>query len=853
MPEVDQFPITLATGSAGTDFGISTASNNTGDFSYIGAPSWSNGSSGKVHIYYSNSYAMAYLSDVSRKLPDGTPFAASGDGFGACVDTDLSGDILVVSSHSNVHAWSSSSSDTSNIYIYKRTVLDWTAYTSNVIVHPSGSSVKGFGLSISIASENPGLLCVGSPYENKVYVYDIIASPTLLYTDVPIWSGTDSNGNDWSAARNNGNNSSRPNGGSVFENYANVVSQNASTISPVRLDPTYDQYGFSVSMTPDGWAFAASAPGTQSNVYVGKGLSYSVNSDITDDIKDSEGNWNYQSGYVKVVYAPADWNTVSDAYSVPYALGDQDLLNGDINRYELSKFSAFGYSIAISGFLTSEPFLDSSGNEADITMPTIRLAVGVPGESGVRAFRYSYIHNRFVPIGDLILGDPGSGTKISMTYNGNRIASGSDYNFTKEETGPHQTSKVYQIYDFNGSFWSHYDPYDSISSNIGFTTSMSYDGLFIINSGRTNDKGHVHGGKDQFGYEAVEFLKLGRTIKVVGNTTIGGDISARDFVVGGGKYTTYPNYSGQVIFSDTPGADTGSNALIRNWNYKNDNVTSSTFNNQNNYTSSELLIHKGGEYPDKLKAWGREPDRIRVQGRSIVLDTTYSDDVNPSNTHPKFVLDTFGKIGVNLPELQPESLTLRGGFGPYKENIKARLDVNGRTAIRNKLDIDYGNKSNVTIGKQTLVHYDTRDINCLKGIYLQDSGPREVYRSNLTSVSCNYKSSERGIYINESGNIKGVINTDIGNNTAVSFWFMMENEHSTYNNKTLFYIGNTNTNVQEQIIACEIYYTSSTDHGIRLHFINENSRKLEFKYTLVSKKWHHIYFEREGTLQINNL
>ena len=57
-------------------------------------------------------------------------------------------------------------------------------------------------------------------------------------------------------------------------------------------------------------------------------------------------------------------------------------------------------------------------------MPTIRLAVGVPGESGVRAFRYSYIHNRFVPIGDLILGDPGSGTKISMTYNGNRIASG---------------------------------------------------------------------------------------------------------------------------------------------------------------------------------------------------------------------------------------------------------------------------------------------------------------------------------------------------------------------------------------------------------------------------------------------
>lgn len=816
MPEVDQFPITIATGSSGTDFGISTAANNTGDFSYIGAPSWStNGANGKVHIYYSNSNAMAELTTISG--PGGN------SGFGACVDTDLSGDILVVSSHSNVYAWPSRGT-MSSIYIYKRTALDWSTYTSNVIVgSPGGSSIKGFGLSISIATENPGLLCVGSPYENKVYVYDIIASPVLLYTDQP---GTETNGNS-----------------SVYQNWANVVSQNASTISPVRLNPTYDQYGFSVSMTPDGWAFAAGAPGTQSDTYVGKGLGYSVNSGVTDDIKDSEGNWNYQSGYVKVVYSPADWN--GTGFNAPYAIGYQTLLHGDINRYELSKFSAFGYSVAISGFLTSEPFL-VGGSETDITMPTIRLAVGVPGESGVRAFRYSYLQDTFVPIGDLILGAPGSGTKISMTYNGNRIASGSDYNFTKV-TGTHQTSKVYQIYDFNGSFWSHYDPYDNIYANVltGFTTSMSQDGLFIINSGRTNEDGHIHGGN-------AEFLKLGRSIKVVGNTTIGGDISARDFVVGGGKYTTYPNYSGQVIFSDTPGTDTGSNALIRNWNYKNDNVTSTTFNNQNNFTSSELLIHKGGEYPDKLNAWGREPDRIRVQGRSIVLDTTYSDDVNPSNTHPKFVLDTFGKIGVNLPELQPESLTFRDGFGPYKENIKARLDVNGRTAIRNKLDINYSLKSNVTIGKQTLVHYDTRDINCLKGIYLQDSGPREVYRSNLTNTSCTYDGSNKSVYINDGAQIKGVINSDIGDNTAVSFWFMIDNEHSTYHNKTVFYIGNTNS-TEEQIIACEIYYTSSSDHGLRLHFINNNAYKLDFKYTFLSKKWYHIYFQREGILNINNL
>ena len=173
MPEVDQFPITIAMGSSGTDFGISTAANNTGDFSYIGAPSWStNGANGKVHIYYSNSNAMAELTTISG--PGGN------SGFGACVDTDLSGDILVVSSHSNVYAWPSRGT-MSSIYIYKRTSLDWSSKTSNVIVgSPGGSSIKGFGLSISIATENPGLLCVGSPYENKVYVYDITASPVLL-------------------------------------------------------------------------------------------------------------------------------------------------------------------------------------------------------------------------------------------------------------------------------------------------------------------------------------------------------------------------------------------------------------------------------------------------------------------------------------------------------------------------------------------------------------------------------------------------------------------------------------------------------------------------------------------------
>ena len=81
---------------------------------------------------------------------------------------------------------------------------------------------------------------------------------------------------------------------------------------------------------------------------------------------------------------------------------------------------------------------------------------------------------------------------------------------------------------------------------------------------------------------------------------------------------------------------------------------------------------------------------------------------------------------------------------------------------------------------------------------------------------------------------------------------MIDNEHITYHNKTVFYIGNTNS-TEEQIIACEIYYANQSDHGLRLHFINDNAYNLDFKYTFLSKKWYHIYFQREGILNINNL
>ena len=217
-------------------------------------------------------------------------------------------------------------------------------------------------------------------------------------------------------------------------------------------------------------------------------------------------------------------------------------------------------------------------------------------------------------------------------------------------------------------------------------------------------------------------------------------------------------------------------------------------------------------------------------------------------------MDTFGKIGINIPELQPDSLLIRDGFGPYKENIKARLDVNGTTTIRNKLDVNYRLKSNVTIGKQTIAFYDTRDLNCVDANYVNDAGPRKYNNNKLVIKNCTYDTSNFGISINSvivagevlESSLTGTLN-ELGRNKAISFWLMLKNEQSTYPDNLIFYIGDT-VNDGQQIIALRLFYNSSTDKGLRLDLNIDFEAHSPYKFfcTFQPNKWHHIYFELEG-------
>jgi hypothetical protein len=793
----------------GDNFGDSVAIS--GDYAIVGAYAEDpdgNSNAGAAYIYTRNGTTWSQQQKI--QAGDG----ADSDNFGCSVS--LSGDYAIVGARfedpGNPELLNAGSA-----YIFKLIGDTWTQQTK--LVADDKQPSDNFGVSVSIIGDYAIVGANGDDsYTGAAYIFKRIGDTWTQQTKLVAGDPEQGDYFGWSVAI--GGDYAIVGAQYKYNDVPEIPDAGSAYIyifkgiySPVQLIPQYNQYGFSVSMSGDGTTFIAGAPGTQSNVYNGYGVGYT--SPGLDDISNRDNYYNYQSGFARIVYSEgADWaNTTTK-------IGDQTLLVGDKNRFEVDKYSAFGYSTC-------------TNSDGSI------VAVGIPGDSGFAAFSYNILNDTWERAGDITLSDLGMGTTISMTYNGNRVCVGSSFEFTKyfgNSSG--ERKKLYQIYDYNELYWSAYNPFDEIFSESGFTTSMSKNGLFILNSGNMSDDGIIKGGVN------AEVVRLATTVKILGNTTVGGNLAVKNIIVGGGIKKTFPDYSGEIIFSDTPG-DATFQPIIRNWNFKNDNIGGRVFNNSNTYTSSELLIHKGGEYPDKLGAWGREPDRIRLQSRSIVLDTSYTDDTDDTQTHPKFVLDTFGKIGINLPELQPDSLLIRDGFGPYKENIKARLDVNGTTTIRNKLDVNYRLKSNVTIGKQTIAFYDTRDLNCVDTNYLYDAGPREINNNKLTITNCTYDTGNFGISINSGGSLTGTLN-ELGRNKAISFWLMLTNEQSTYPNNLIFYIGDTVIDDGFEIVALSLFYNSDTDKGIALHLIKRSDSILKFQKVFEPNKWHHIYFEIEG-------
>ena len=97
-------------------------------------------------------------------------------------------------------------------------------------------------------------------------------------------------------------------------------------------------------------------------------------------------------------------------------------------------------------------------------------------------------------------------------------------------------------------------------------------------------------------------MKIPPTVKTMGNTSVGGTVSCKDIVIGGGVVST-DKHSGMIVFSDTTG-DEDKIAKILNRKYDGLNASND---------GSELLFMKNGD------STGNKPDRIRIYGNQVVL------------------------------------------------------------------------------------------------------------------------------------------------------------------------------------------------------------------------------------------
>jgi hypothetical protein len=199
-------------------------------------------------------------------------------------------------------------------------------------------------------------------------------------------------------------------------------------------------------------------------------------------------------------------------------------------------------------------------------------------------------------LGDTINHSNGAGNFVRLTYNGRRLlASLEQAPFENSATRP----KTFQIYDFNDLFWSvlEYIEGEFVDDTYGYPTSMSLEGTRLVLSGKNDTTtGFITGmGKSKI-------MKIPPTVKTMGNTSVGGTVSCKDIVIGGGVVST-DKHSGMIVFSDTTG-DEDKIAKILNRKYDGLNASND---------GSELLFMKNGD------STGNKPDRIRIYGNQVVL------------------------------------------------------------------------------------------------------------------------------------------------------------------------------------------------------------------------------------------
>ena len=708
---------------------------------------------------------------------------SSGSGFGQSLDMDWSGTRLAVGANT-----------VSQVYVYDYDGANWNYY-SNVINSPSGSG-GDFGFSVSISKDIADTIAVGAPAHNNVHVYHIVNDA-------------------WSEAFSN-----------VGTDIQNIAPIDTSGTNNHVLKPEFNRYGESVRLSSLGDYLIVGQPGTvlsqlDSTNVTGLGTPINVSSlqsNDSDYLAVFGVNQNRQQGSARIFKTENAWyasnaqvgtllsceieNTINDASRVDPVLG--------------WSFPGFGMQVDIS----------SDGNFIVVSAPLH----SVPG--GNYTYHNGQLHTFVYENEEWIRKDTITGLKkvmfgssVKLDYTGNRIS----------VSGTNKVCSLLNVSDWNGNNWFNAQP-DIIQDgdDIHNVTYISNGELALIARDTT-----------------THFYDYLLTQSIIGNNLVSGYLAADELFVGANNndngVSSKFSKTKRISFGGTYLDNTYEGATIENRMYK----TFAASGGEGNEGRSELYIAKTSE-PISVSSSGGV-DFIRLKAHEIHLDSYPL--INPDGPNlgwnnkyvhsPLFVLNYQKNVGIDLPFLYDVSGT--GDFFRGTCNAQAKLDVNGSTYIRNRLNIneDGGNEILGNIGEQPNILWDTRNVSTMvSGGLISNTMVNNQFVNNLSVSAFNYSISEHSIHLKNLGDIVTSGGVSIGsapNNFSnlpistdkyikLSFWFKLT--ESISGDKKIFMYGNflfDSGNIS-------IYVTPT---GFKIKY--KNVYTVVYSYTLLLNTWYHLY------------
>ena len=772
--------------------------------------------SGDVSVYHLQT-ATSWTTEATFSCPS----SIASSRFGHSVSMDWDGTRVAVGApdHSN--------GGKVFIYDYNTSTSSWPSGASYTIDCPSSDSTNGnFGTSISIAQGDKDLLAIGNPNKNTVYVYKFSGSS---------WT------NQWS---------------NIGDDIENILPYDST--SNVTMNTNFSgsgstaikslQYGFSVKMAAFGDTVVIGAPGIQIS-----GVTTS-NSDISSSKNNIDGSTHFfgnpirQLGAVRVFKSSdASWDT-NTAQKGSLLTGWEDGKNVLITGMPYQQAGTYRGAWPAMGHSVS---CDYTGDIIIVGKPWYTSQVQQVYHNGrVTVYEYNQNGSDWVQRGDHITGTQiytALGWDVGMSYDGTRIA----ISILPQWGFPQVINHQIWVLDWTGSVWveceekiltapqnGDYKVFGGyrvdISSGSQVAVSQIWHPDNDLDAG-TNDSPFP---RNDNAKGQVRFYEFTNSSTFYGNNLFQGYIGAGEILIGTNDNATDNTKPKRIRFGGT---------------YQDNEFEETQIENRVvEPETSELLLYKRHSTNEKV-------DRIRLKASEIHLNhmrmyhSVFQNGLESKIVQtPRFILDQYGTIAIgNLYSTNDSTDSTTSLAETY-------FDIKAETQIRDKLNVNFKNRSKLLSGHKAYVYMNTRCEDLISSSQIIDETPGVVRVMSINGSGVNYSSTEKAFEFTNTSSGIGISNMASeghgnwnGDDGMMMFWLKLKDDHSNY----------TSSNV-----LCSWGETLSTDSNYKGGCLQLTSTGLKINLgssigtrthttTLDTNKWYHIgvRFPTETTNMVNAL